>query len=266
MRIFALPSVLALLIAAPALATAAGLQDVPPGVAPQIVPAPAPDAPDRRPSPLPGLPSPGGDRSPMIVPPPDEAPPDAPDAFGSAPSAADEAAPDAKDAPAAAADETPEQRLDRLFAELRRTAGEPKARLIASRIERQWRTSGSATVDLLMMHAAEAMAKKENAAALDMLDQALVLDPDYAEAWNRRATLNFMMERWGKSIADIRQTLAREPRHWGALMGLATILERTGHKDEALQTYLRVLEIYPALGSAQEAAGRLADELVGPAI
>ena len=117
-----------------------------------------------------------------------------------------------------------------------------------------------------MQRAADSMTKKDNAAAMDVLDQAIVLDPDYAEAWNRRATLNFTMDQWGKSLADIEQTLRREPRHWGAMMGLAMILEQTGHKEKALATYMKVLDVYPALDSAQKAAGRLADELTGPEI
>lgn len=206
---------------------------------------------------------PPDDTPPMVIPPPDEEATDAPEAFGAAPVAESESTdePDGR-----AADETPAEKRDRLFAELRKEPSDSKARRIASRIERLWRKSGSATVDLLMLRAAEAMAEQKNAAAFDVLDQALVLDPGYAEAWNRRATLNFTTGAWGKSLADIEQTLAREPRHWGALMGLAMILERTGRKDKALETYLRVLAVYPALKSAQDAAGRLSEELVGPAI
>ena len=110
------------------------------------------------------------------------------------------------------------------------------------------------------------MGQKDNVAAMDVLDQTLVLDPDYAEAWNRRATLNFSMDRWGKSLADIEQTLGREPRHWGAMMGLGMILERLDEKQKALETYLNVLAVYPALKSAQDAAGRLSEELTGPVI
>lgn len=212
-------------------------------------------SPDTAPSP--------DDTPPMVIPPPDEDAIDAPEAFGGAPTAESESTDEPE---GRAADETPAETRDRLFAELRKEPSDSKARRIASGIERLWRKSGSATVDLLMLRAAEAMAEQWNAAAFDVLDQALVLDPGYAEAWNRRATLNFTTGDWGKSLADIEQTLAREPHHWGALMGLAMILERTGRKDKALETYLRVLAVYPALKSAQDAAGRLSEELVGPAI
>ncbi|NDW05388.1 hypothetical protein [Jiella pacifica] len=214
------------------------------------------------------LPPPGDDNSPMIVPPPDESPNDAPDAFGSAPIPDDQpdAAPIDQAEDAAKPDETPEEKIDRLFSELRKEPDGAKAGRLAARIEREWRRSGSATIDLLMQRAAKAMGKKDNAAAMDVLDQTLVLDPGYAEAWNRRATLNFSMDRWGKSLADIEQTLAREPRHWGAMMGLAMILERLDEKEKAFDTYMQVLAVYPALKSAQDAAGRLADEITGPVI
>lgn len=214
-------------------------------------------------SPPPTMPEmmPDIEEPPMVLPAPDEDLEESPDAFGSEPLPDDDApqAAETDEAPA-----TPERMIDNLFAELRKESSEDEARLIASRIERHWRRSGSATVDLLMQRAAKAMSEKNNAAARDILDQALVLAPDYAEAWNRRATLSFTTDDWGMSLADIEQTLSREPRHWGALMGLATILERTGHKDKALTAYLQVLQVYPALKSAQDAAGRLSDELVGP--
>ncbi len=227
------------------------------------VPFPNEDAPSDPTGPD-GAPLP--DTPPMVVPPPDGGDDEdqVPEAFGGAPLPDDPTA--AQPDPPEKADETPDERLDRLFAELKKAAGHEKAAPIAVRIQRQWARSGSATVDLLMQRAADSMTKTDNAAAIDMLDQALVLDPNYAEAWNRRATLNFTMDQWGKSLADIEQTLLHEPRHWGAMMGLGMILEQTGHKDKAFQTYMQVLDVYPALDSAQKAAARLADELTGPEI
>lgn len=206
---------------------------------------------------------PDADEPPMVIPPPDEPSPPAPEAFGSEPPESGEALPGEDGASRAG---TPEERLDELFTELKREADADKAAMIAARIEREWRRSGSATVDLLMLWAGQAMGRSNNAAALDFLDQALVLAPDYAEAWNRRATLNFSMENYGKSIADIEQTLLLEPRHFGALMGLGMILEQIDRKEEALEAYMRALEVYPTLKSAQDAVGRLSDELSGRAI
>ncbi|GGD95133.1 hypothetical protein GCM10011390_12350 [Aureimonas endophytica] len=158
------------------------------------------------------------------------------------------------------------RRLDALFAELKQEASATKAAAIAEKINAEWGRSGSATVDLLVQRATLAMAKQDGAAALDFLDQALVLDPDYAEAWNRRATLNYTNDDYGKSLDDIRQTLRLEPRHYGALMGFGAILEETDRKPQALQTYLKVLELYPTLKPAQDAVARLSDELAGQAL
>ncbi|WAJ30395.1 tetratricopeptide repeat protein [Antarcticirhabdus aurantiaca] len=233
-------------------ATAAGAQE------------PAPPSPSPPGVIQPGEPPGGSGRSPMIVPAPDDRAPAAPETFGSGASPVVPGGAPPLDQAAEAG--TKDERLDALFTELHRQPVALIAEKTASRIEQEWVHSGSATVDLLMSRAASAMAKNNNAAALDLLDQALVLDPDFAEAWNRRATLHFAMDAYGKSIVDIEQTLQREPRHFGALMGLALILERTDRKAQALDTYLRVLAIYPTLRSAQEAAGRLADELTGPTI
>jgi tetratricopeptide (TPR) repeat protein len=90
-----------------------------------------------------------------------------------------------------------------------------------------------------------------------------VMKPDYAEGWNRRATLHFMMNDYGRSMADIQKTLTLEPRHFGAMAGMAAILKDTGRKEAALQAFERVLTVYPMMREAQKQAGELADELTG---
>lgn len=226
---------------------------------------------------LPELPLPpeSGDEGPMVRPAPDAVPEIPPEAFGGPlgdeGDGTAEAAPDNEsEAPpstdlAEPAERQPET-LDTLFAELRRIGDADEAKRTARKIQRRWQDSGSATIDLLMRRATEAMGHKQNDAVLDLLDQVLVLEPDYAEAWNRRATAHFASGDYGKSISDIEQTLAREPRHWGALMGLALILERTDQDKKALEVYGDVLEVYPALKSAQDAVGRLSEKLTGPSI
>ncbi|WP_279480949.1 tetratricopeptide repeat protein [Aureimonas sp. SK2] len=161
------------------------------------------------------------------------------------------------------ADETREARLDRLFAELRREPDAEKATAVANQIQGVWLDSGSATVDLLMERAGQAVARKDAGAALDLVDQAIVLQPDYAEAYNRRATLHYTQNRYALSIADVEETLRREPRHFGALTGLGAMLEELGRKREALEAYTRALTLYPTLKAAQDAAARIAEEMSG---
>ena len=117
-----------------------------------------------------------------------------------------------------------------------------------------------------MQRAADAMQAKRFDAALDFLDEVTVLAPDFAEGWNRRATVHFMMNNHAKSMADIEHTLRLEPRHFGALSGMAAIFKLYGNKQAALNAFQRVLDVYPMLRSAQEELATLADELAGEGI
>ncbi|MET1412762.1 tetratricopeptide repeat protein [Roseibium sp. HPY-6] len=149
--------------------------------------------------------------------------------------------------------EEEQSRLDQLFADLA-DSEEPKASERAAReIQRIWMESGSDTVDILMSRAGQAIQAEDHALALDLLDVVVVLKPSYAEGWNRRATVHYMREDFGKSLVDIERTLAIEPRHWGALSGLAIIQRRLGFDTEALHTFKRALEVNPGLENATEA-------------
>lgn len=153
------------------------------------------------------------------------------------------------------------EKLDALFSELQREHNEAKAERISRRIWSQWFESGSASIDLLMMSAENAIQSRRFSVALDLLDQVTLLEPDYAEGWNRRATLHFMMQQNTKSISDIERTLALEPRHFGALAGLAGILRSQGDNERALDIYLKTLEIYPMMRGAQQAVAQITEEL-----
>jgi tetratricopeptide (TPR) repeat protein len=102
--------------------------------------------------------------------------------------------------------------------------------------------------------------------ALDFLDQVVTISPAYAEGWNRRATVHFMMRNYSKSMSDINRTLTLEPRHFGALAGMAQIMKNTGRKQLALNAWQRVLEIYPMMRSAQNEVATLSEELAGEGI
>jgi tetratricopeptide (TPR) repeat protein len=118
----------------------------------------------------------------------------------------------------------------------------------------------------MMQWAQHAMEQQKYDVALDFLDEVITLQPNYAEGWNRRATVNFMMSNYAKSMSDIDHTLALEPRHFGALSGMAQILKNTGKKELALKAYQRVLDIYPMMRSAQSEVATLSEELAGEGI
>ena len=163
------------------------------------------------------------------------------------------------DVPLAASPEP--DRLEELFEELRKARNPRYAKTVADSIWKQWFKSGSATVDLMMGWANTAYEEKKYNVALDYLDQVVIRAPDFAEGWNRRATLHYSMDNFAKSMADIQKTLELEPRHFGALAGMATILERSGRKEAALKAWSRALAVYPAMQSAQNAVIRLNEEL-----
>jgi len=155
--------------------------------------------------------------------------------------------------------------LDELFARLRdQTFAKSSA---GARIEQEilnrFARSGSPTVDLLMSWAADAMEKKDLPKALDVLDQALMLKPDFAEAWNRRASVYYMMDDYGNSLSDIRATLALEPRHFGAFAGFGMILQAMDRDDEAIRVYKRALEIDPRLDKVRESLEALEKAATG---
>jgi tetratricopeptide (TPR) repeat protein len=167
--------------------------------------------------------------------------------------------------PVAAANQ-PADTLDSLFAELKRERKDSQAKRISERIWAKWRDSGSATANLLMQWADKAVADQKNGLALDLLDQVLVLMPEFAEGWNRRATLNYAMGNHGKSMSDIARVLRLEPRHFGAISGMAAILAASGNDELELRAWEQVLDIYPANRQAQTRIGELADKLAGSRI
>lgn len=161
----------------------------------------------------------------------------------------------------ARAQETNEQRLDRLFAELRRTSNEAAAKRIAAQIQTIWNRSGSATIDLLMQWASGAMLEKKYDVASDFLDEAVALMPDYAEIWNRRAMLHMLKKQPDRAIYDVNKAIELEPRHYSSLIILATLMEDRGLKERAMQVYGQALELYPMMRDIQNIYAQLAEEL-----
>ncbi|ADV10511.1 MULTISPECIES: hypothetical protein [Mesorhizobium] len=174
------------------------------------------------------------------------------------------APPSTQDAPPAPT--TKQARLDQLFSDLKRERNEKAAERIAGNIWSEWSQSGSASIDLMMQWSQKAVEGQKFDVALDFLDQVVTLQPTYAEGWNRRATVHFMMKNYGKSMSDIDHTLQLEPRHFGALSGLAQIMALTGHKQSALEAWQKVLAIYPMMRSAQDQVGTISEELAGEGI
>lgn len=150
-----------------------------------------------------------------------------------------------------------------LLEELKRERNPDVAKAIAATIVTQWADSGGATVDLLTQWADKARREKRNAAALDFLDQVIVLDPKDPSGWAKRASLNYSLGNVRKAVSDLNEVLKAEPRYFPAIQMLATILTETGSDEKAMKAWQDYLDIYPADRSAQKAFSDLAEKLAG---
>jgi len=108
-----------------------------------------------------------------------------------------------------------------------------------------------------------AVEQKDIDLAIKLLDAIVKIKPDYVEAWNRRATLYYMKKDYGRSLADIREVLKHEPRHFGALSGLGLILQDIGDDKGALEVYRRALAVYPRLPRIPDVVKTLQEKVEG---
>lgn len=157
----------------------------------------------------------------------------------------------------------PTQNLDRLFAALKAAPSDESAKYIENRIWAIWLASPSDTANLLMGRAKTAADAKDFTLAIKLLNAIIDIKPDFTEAWNRRATIYYAKKDFGHALADIREVLAREPRHFAALSGLGMILQELGDDKQALDVYRRALAIHPHLQRIPDLVKRLSDKVEG---
>jgi len=157
----------------------------------------------------------------------------------------------------------PTRNLDLLFKALKAAPSEETAKAIEQRIWAVWAVSRSDTTNLLMTRVRTAFEKHDVDLALKLLDGIVKIKPDYVEAWNRRATIYFTKKDYGHALADLREVIKREPRHFGALSGLGLILQDLGEDKQALDVYRRVLAIYPRMERVPEIVRKLQDKVEG---
>ena len=153
--------------------------------------------------------------------------------------------------------------LDFLFGALKVAPDEASAKHVEARIWALWLHTPSDTAALLMTRAKAAMDAQQMDVALKLLDALIKLRPDYVEAWNRRATLYYLRNDYGRSLADIQQVLVREPRHFGALAGLGMIMQDLGDEKRALDAFRKALAINPHLEKVPELIRTLTEKVEG---
>ena len=122
-----------------------------------------------------------------------------------------------------------------LLDKLKAAPSDEEAASIEEEVWDAWLASGSGTIDILMKRGLEAQEHGDNDLAREMFDRAIIIQPKYAEAWNRRALIFFNDGKYDEAIADIEQTLRNEPRHFGAWIGLGMIFESINRPEAALK-------------------------------
>jgi len=158
-----------------------------------------------------------------------------------------------------------QSRFDRLFDQLKgATADNHDA--IEKSIYAEWSKSGSATIDLLLRRGQDALAAGDAEAAVEHFTAVIDHAPDFAEGYDGRATAYYMLDLVGPALDDIRETLVLNPRHFGAMRGLAIIMEEIGQDRQALAVYRAALALDPMASEVKDAATRLQQKLEGQAL
>ena len=155
------------------------------------------------------------------------------------------------------------QDIDFLFGALKAAPSPEAAKAIEGRIWALWMITPSDTASLLMNRVRSAVDAKNLDLAVTLLDSIVVLRPDYVEAWNRRATLHYLRKDFTRSLQDLRQTLAREPRHFGALAGLGLIMQELGEDKRALEVYRKAIEVNPHMPRIPDLIKSLTEKVEG---
>ncbi len=151
----------------------------------------------------------------------------------------------------------PQAELDTLFAKLHDPASGAQVLSIEPQIWDAWMHGGSDAENEQLAKATQSMNLGAFALAEQQFTAMLAKSPNYAEVWNKRATLYYLMGRMDDSLNDIEKTLDLEPRHFGALSGRGMIYQRLGKNPEALAAFKEALSINPKMPGARLAVQEL---------
>ena len=162
--------------------------------------------------------------------------------------------------------EEADKTLQSLYAFLATTDDHRLGGEIGASIERLWRLPGGDTVNLLIDRGELFSSKNENDKALELLNAAVDLAPDYAEAWSHRAYVYYRLNNYAAALGDLRRALALEPNHFRALDGMAKILSLLGEKKAAYQAYEQLLKVHPNIEGGATARDELKKEVEGQGI
>ncbi len=143
-----------------------------------------------------------------------------------------------------------EEELNKLFNQLKNTYNNLSAKEIESKIWKLWTTHPSEqTLTDLLEKGSYYMSQNQLTSAHNVFSKAIELDPNWAEAWNKRATVLYLMGNYDLSQNDIDMVLSLEKRHFGALAGQGLVQTALNNYQNAINSYQEVEKIYPSMQS-----------------
>ena len=149
-----------------------------------------------------------------------------------------------------AAEKDQEVRLKGLFKDLQSTFDLTKARKIEDEIWDVWTTHPSEeTLTSLLKKGSNYMSQNQLTSAHNVFSKAIELDPNWAEAWNKRATVLYLMGQYKLSQADIDKVLELEARHFGALSGQGLVQAALKNYQKAIDSYIEAHKVHPNMKS-----------------
>lgn len=149
------------------------------------------------------------------------------------------------------ADQT-DERLGELFALLKVTEDARTIQVTENQIWQIWLQHPNDDVEQLMIVGTQRMNSQRYAEAMVAFNRLTESFPNYAEGWNKRATLHYMLGNYAASISDIEKTLALEPRHFGALSGLGMVYLQQEELSKAKQAFEDLIAVHPNSPNAQQ--------------
>ena len=120
-----------------------------------------------------------------------------------------------------------------------------------------WSRSGDPEIDMLFQRGVEQMSRGDTSAAIQTFTTIIQKKPDFAEGWNKRATIYFLVGAYEQSLRDCDEVVKRNPQHWGVLAGYGQIYLALGKPELALEYFQRALKVNPNLRSVEAAVADL---------
>ena len=136
-------------------------------------------------------------------------------------------------------------RLPNLFQELYDSTNDSQINQITRKIWNIWHETNDIKIEADFYRGMESLRTRDFIMSIAFFTRVIEEKPNFAEAWNKRATVYYMMGDFDKSMYDINETLKLEPRHFGAMDGMGLIFMHLHQYEKAIKIYEQMLEIFP---------------------